>query len=219
MVMMGGGGGGWSTMRALREEEAVKAHKLTRGTVMRVMRFARPYRRDIVFFLLTVIVSAVIGVATPVLAGDVVNAITGGHQEADAQVVKLAVIIAILAIANAGLSLVQRWYSSRIGEGMIYHLRSEVYDHIQQMPLQFFTRTQTGALVSRLNNDVMGAQRAFTSTLSGVVSNIIQLTLTAGVMLSLNWQVTALSLVLLPVFVLPARRVGRRLAAITKESY
>jgi ATP-binding cassette, subfamily B, bacterial len=219
MVMMGGGGGGWSTMRALREEETVKAHKLTRGTFKRVMRFAKPYRRDIVFFLITVVVSAVIGVATPVLAGDVVNAITGGRAEAAGRVVNLAVIIGVLALANAGLSLVQRWYSARIGEGMIYHLRSEVYDHIQRMPLQFFTRTQTGALVSRLNNDVMGAQRAFTSTLSGVVSNIIQLTLTAGVMLSLNWQVTALSLVMLPAFVLPARRIGRRLAAITRESY
>jgi ATP-binding cassette, subfamily B, bacterial len=218
MVMMGGGGG-WSTMRALREEETVKRHKLTRGTFKRVMRFARPYRRDIAFFLLTIIVSAVIGVATPVLAGDVINVITGGKADAGGQVIKLAVIIAVLAVANAGLSLVQRWFSSKIGEGIIYHLRSEVYDHVQRMPLQFFTRTQTGALVSRLNNDVMGAQRAFTSTLSGVVSNAIQLALTAGVMLSLNWQITALSLVLLPVFVLPARRVGRRLAAITKESY
>jgi ATP-binding cassette, subfamily B, bacterial len=218
MVMMGGGGG-WSTMRALREEETVKQHKLTRGTFKRVMRFARPYRRDIAFFLFTIIVSAVIGVATPVLAGDVINVITGGKADAGGQVIKLAVIIAVLAVANAGLSLVQRWFSSKIGEGIIYHLRSEVYDHVQRMPLQFFTRTQTGALVSRLNNDVMGAQRAFTSTLSGVVSNAIQLVLTAGVMLSLNWQITALSLVLLPVFVLPARRVGRRLAAITKESY
>jgi ATP-binding cassette, subfamily B, bacterial len=218
MVMMGGGGG-WSMMRALREEETVKQHKLTRGTFKRVMRFARPYRRDIAFFLLTIIVSAVIGVATPVLAGDVINVITGGKADAGGQVIKLAVIIAVLAVANAGLSLVQRWFSSKIGEGIIYHLRSEVYDHVQRMPLQFFTRTQTGALVSRLNNDVMGAQRAFTSTLSGVVSNAIQLALTAGVMLSLNWQITALSLVLLPVFVLPARRVGRRLAAITKESY
>jgi ATP-binding cassette, subfamily B, bacterial len=218
MVMMGGGGG-WSTMRALREEETVKQHKLTRGTFRRVMRFARPYRRDIAFFLLTIIVSAVIGVATPVLAGDVINVITGGKAGAGGQVIKLAVIIAVLAVANAGLSLVQRWFSSKIGEGIIYHLRSEVYDHVQRMPLQFFTRTQTGALVSRLNNDVLGAQRAFTSTLSGVVSNAIQLALTAGVMLSLNWQITALSLVLLPVFVLPARRVGRRLAAITKESY
>ncbi|NUO57946.1 MAG: ABC transporter ATP-binding protein [Hamadaea sp.] len=219
MSMMGGGGGGWGMMRALREEDAVKQHKLTSGTFKRVMRFARPYRRDIAIFLVTVVVSAAIGVATPVLAGDVVNAITSGKPSAGGTVIRLALIIAGLAIVGAGLSLAQRWYSARIGEGIIYRLRSEVYDHVQRMPLQFFTRTQTGALVSRLNNDVLGAQRAFTSTLSGVVSNVIQLALTAGVMLSLNWQITALSLVLLPVFILPARRVGRRLAAITKESY
>jgi ATP-binding cassette subfamily B protein len=217
--MGGGGASGWAMMRGLRDEDAVKQHKLTRGTFRRVMRFARPYRRDIIFFLITIVVAAIIGVATPVLAGSVINAINSGDPSAGGTVIKLAIIIGGLAIANAGLSLVQRWYSSRIGEGIIYHLRSAVYDHVQRMPLQFFTRTQTGALVSRLNNDVMGAQRAFTSTLSGVVSNAIQLVLTAGVMLTLNWQITALSLVLLPVFVLPARRVGRRLAAITKESY
>jgi ATP-binding cassette subfamily B protein len=120
---------------------------------------------------------------------------------------------------DALLSLAQRWYSARIGEGSIYRLRTQVYDHVQRMPLQFFTRTQTGALVSRLNNDVVGAQQAFTSTLSGIVSNIIQLVLTAAVMFSLSWPITLLSLAMLPLFVLPARRVGRRLAAITKEMY
>jgi ATP-binding cassette, subfamily B, bacterial len=133
--------------------------------------------------------------------------------------VKLAALIAALAIADSGLSLVNRWYSARIGEGIILDLRTRVYDHVQRMPLQFFTRTQTGALVSRLNNDVLGAQQAFTSTLSGVVSNVIQLVLTAAVMFTLSWQVTLLSLVLLPVFILPARRIGRRLAEITRESY
>ena len=120
---------------------------------------------------------------------------------------------------DAGFSLAQRWYSARIGEGLILDLRTRVFDHVQRMPLAFFTRTQTGALISRLNNDVIGAQQAFTSTLSGVVSNVIALVLTAGVMFSLSWQITALSLVLLPVFVLPARRIGRRLQAITRESY
>src|SRR4029079_9205832 len=124
----------------------------------------------------------------------------------------LALMIAGLAIIDAFLSLAQRWYSARIGEGIILTLRTRVYDHVLRMPLQFFTRTQTGALVSRLNNDVLGAQQAFTSTLSGVVSNAIQLVLTAAVMFTLSWQVTALSLVLLPLFILPARRVGRRLA-------
>jgi ATP-binding cassette, subfamily B, bacterial len=134
-------------------------------------------------------------------------------------VVRLALFIAGLAVIDALLSLAQRWYSARIGEGIILDLRTRVYDHVQRMPLQFFTRTQTGALVSRLNNDVLGAQRAFTSTLSGVVSNVIQLVLTAAVMFTLSWQITALSLALLPLFIVPARRVGRRLAEITRESY
>ena len=132
---------------------------------------------------------------------------------------RLALIIAALAVADALLSFVQRWYSARIGEGIIYDLRTRVFDHVQRMPLQFFTRTQTGALVSRLNNDVIGAQQAFTSTLSGVVSNVIQLVLTAGGMFTLSWQLTLLALVLLPLFIIPARRVGRRLAEITRQSY
>jgi ATP-binding cassette subfamily B protein len=150
------------------------------------------------------VLDAGIGVATPVLAGHVVNAITGGGSEAAELVVRLALMIAGLAVVDAFLSLAQRWYSARIGEGIILDLRTKVYDHVQRMPLQFFTRTQTGALVSRLNNDVMGAQRAFTSTLSGVVSNVIQLVLTAAVMFSLSWQITVLSLLMLPLFIIPA---------------
>ena len=157
------------------------------------------------------VASAVVGVATPVLAGRVVNVITGPAGTAG-QVVRIALVIAGLAVLDALLSLVQRWYSARIGEGLIFDLRTQVFDHVQRMPLPFFTRTQTGALVSRLNNDVIGAQQAFTSTLSGVVSNVIGLVLTAGVMFTLSWQITALSLVLLPVFILPARRVGREAA-------
>src|SRR5439155_1807126 len=165
-----------------------------------ILAFARPYRVDIVVFLVAVVIDAAIGVATPVLAGRVVNVIGHGGSGAGVAVVRTAVLIAALAIADALLSLVNRWYSARIGEGIILNLRTKVYDHVQRMPLQFFTRTQTGALVSRLNNDVMGAQRAFTSTLSGVVSNVIQLALTAAVMFTLSWQITALSLVLLPLF-------------------
>jgi ATP-binding cassette, subfamily B, bacterial len=208
-----------SMLRSMGREEKIKNHKLSAGTARRVLAFARPFRRDIVVFLIAVVVDAAIGVATPVLAGRVINTITRGGPGAGAAVIRIAGLIAGLAIADALLSLAQRWYSSRIGEGSIYRLRTQVYDHVQRMPLQFFTRTQTGALVSRLNNDVIGAQQAFTSTLSGVVSNVIQLALTAGVMFSLSWQITALSLVMLPLFVLPARRVGRRLATITRESY
>ncbi|WP_308441033.1 ABC transporter ATP-binding protein [Planosporangium mesophilum] len=214
-----GGMGGWETLRAMRREGDLAGRKIGRETARRVMAFARPYRRDIVVFLLSVVVAAGIGVATPLLAGRVVNEITGGGPGAASAVIRTALFIGGLAVADALLSLVQRWYSARIGEGIILDLRTRVYDHVQRMPLQFFTRTQTGALVSRLNNDVLGAQRAFTSTLSGVVSNVIQLALTAAVMFTLSWQVTALSLVLLPVFVLPARRIGRRLADITRESY
>ncbi|MFC0530698.1 ABC transporter ATP-binding protein [Phytohabitans kaempferiae] len=214
-----GGIGGWETLRAMRARDKVAGHRLARGTARRIVAFARPYRSDIVVFLITVVISAGIGVATPVLAGDVINAITGGGADAGGTVVRLAIFIAGLAVVDALLSLAQRWYSARIGEGIILDLRTRVYDHVQRMPLQFFTRTQTGALVSRLNNDVMGAQRAFTSTLSGVVSNVIQLVLTAAVMFTLSWQITALSLVMLPLFIIPARRVGKRLAEITKESY
>lgn len=219
MSRMGGHGAGFGTLQSMRRENEVKNHKLNRGTARRVFEFARPFRRDIIVFLIAVVIDAVIGVATPVLAGNVINTINRGGTDAGRDVIRLAVFIATLAVIDALLSLVQRWYSARIGEGSIFRLRTRVYDHVQRMPLQFFTRTQTGALVSRLNNDVVGAQQAFTSTLSGIVSNVIQLVLTAGVMFTLSWQITALSLVMLPIFVLPARRVGRRLALITRESY
>ncbi|MEV6849792.1 ABC transporter ATP-binding protein [Actinoplanes sp. NPDC051411] len=209
----------WSMLRSIQTSDRVKQHQLSRGTTRRILRFAAPYRRDIVVFLVTVVFDAGIGVATPLLAGHVVNAITGGGHGAAALVIKLAIAIALLAVVDAFLSLAQRWYSARIGEGIILNLRTRVYDHVQRMPLQFFTRTQTGALISRLNNDVVGAQRAFTSTLSGVVSNVIQLVLTAAVMFSLSWPITVLSLALLPLFIIPARRVGKRLADITRESY
>ncbi len=211
--------GGWGMLRSMRREEEIRNHRIGRETAKRVLAFAAPYKRDIAIFLLAVVIDAVIGVATPVLAGSAVNTITAHRPGAGAAVIRIAVLIAGLALADAMISLVNRWYSARIGEGVILSLRTRVYDHVQRMPLQFFTRTQTGALVSRLNNDVLGAQQAFTSTLSGVVSNVIQLVLTAAVMFTLSWQVTVLSLVLLPIFILPARRIGRRLAEITRESY
>ena len=212
-----GGHNPWQLMSSYRQDRSVAQQQLAPGTARRIAGFAAPYRRHLVVFLLTVTASAVIGVATPVLAGRVVNVITSSGSAGT--VVRIALVIAGLAVLDAALSLVQRWYSARIGEGLIFDLRTQVFDHVQRMPLAFFTRTQTGALISRLNNDVVGAQQAFTSTLSGVVSNVIGLVLTAAVMFSLSWQITALSLVLLPVFVLPARRVGARLQAITRESY
>jgi ATP-binding cassette subfamily B protein len=207
-------------MRSMRRGQTVEKRKIGPQTARRILAFARPYRAEITVFLVVIVLSAVIGVITPVLAGKVVNTITPPQLPSDGRtVVRIALIIAALAVLSAFLSLAERWYSARIGEGLIYDLRTRVYNHVQQQPVQFFTRAQTGALVSRLNNDVLGAQRAFTSTLSGVVSNIIRLVLTAGVMLSLSWQITLISLTLLPLFILPARRVGNRLAAITRESY
>ncbi|ATE56214.1 ABC transporter ATP-binding protein [Actinosynnema pretiosum] len=187
-----------------------------RGTFRRVLAFARPHRAKLVVFLLLTVVSAVLAVSTPVLAGRVVDAIVG-HGDVST-VVWLAVVIAGIAVLDACLGLVERWQSSRIGEGLIHDLRRAVFEHVQRMPVAFFTRTRTGALVSRLNNDVIGAQRAFTSTLSGVVTNVIQLGLSLGVMITLSWQVTALALVLLPLFVLPARRMGARMADLQREA-
>lgn len=218
MSMPGGSYGPWSVLRSYRSDRSVTGKKLAPGTARRIGAFALPYRRELAIFLLTVVASAVIGVATPVLAGRVVNVIAG-PDGSTGTVVRIALLVAGLAVVDALLSLAQRWYSARIGEGLILNLRTQVFDHVQRMPLAFFTRTQTGALVSRLNNDVVGAQQAFTTTLSGVVSNVIGLVLTAAVMFSLSWQITALSLVLLPVFILPARRVGARLQEITRESY
>ncbi|MDQ2838655.1 MAG: ABC transporter transmembrane domain-containing protein, partial [Actinomycetota bacterium] len=199
-------GGNWTVMRSMRRDPTLSKRPLRPGTARRVLAFAMPYRLALLLFLAVIVLDALIGVATPVLAGRVINEITG-HGTLHT-VVQIALIIAGLAVIDAGLSLAQRWYSARIGEGLIYDLRTAVFDHVQRMPLAFFTRTQTGALVSRLNSDVLGAQQAFTSTLSGLVSNVVSLAFTATVMFTLSWQITALALVLLPVFVLPARRIG-----------
>ena len=203
-------------MRSMRQGPPAN-QTLRPGIARRVLAFARPYRRLLLLFLVMVVADALIGVATPVLAGRVVNQITGAGRVHT--VVTIALVIALLAVVDAGLSLAQRWYSARIGEGLIYDLRTAVFDHVQTMPLAFFTRTQTGALVSRLNSDVLGAQQAFTSTLSGLVSNLVSLVFTATVMFTLSWQITALALVMLPVFVIPARRIGTQLQTITREAY
>ncbi|MFF1834013.1 ABC transporter ATP-binding protein [Streptomyces sp. NPDC058231] len=187
-----------------------------RNTLRRIAAFARPHRRRVALFLLLSVATALLAVATPVLAGHVVNAIVTGGEPGT--VTRLAVLIAVIAVAEAGLGLVGRWLSANLGEGLILDLRTTVFDHVQRMPIAFFTRTRTGALVSRLNNDVIGAQRAFSNTLSGVVSNVVTLLLTLGVMLSISWQITALALVLLPVFVLPARRMGTRMARLQREA-
>ncbi|MFJ2554219.1 MULTISPECIES: ABC transporter ATP-binding protein [unclassified Streptomyces] len=187
-----------------------------RATLRRIAEFARPHRRGIIQFVLLGVATALLAVATPVLAGRVVDAIVSGGDEG--LVVRLALLIALIALAEAGLGLLGRRLSATLGEGLILDLRIAVFDHVQRMPVAFFTRTRTGALVSRLNNDVIGAQRAFSNTLSGVVSNVVTLLLTLAVMLTLSWSVTLLALVLLPVFVVPARRMGTRMARLQREA-
>jgi ABC-type multidrug transport system fused ATPase/permease subunit len=187
-----------------------------RTLLRRIWSFAGRHHRRLRGFVTLSVLSALLGVATPVLAGKVVDQIVKGG--ASAVVVVLAVVIALVALAEAAVSLGTRWLSSNIGEGLILDLRTAVFDHVQRMPVAFFTRTRTGALVSRLGNDVMGAQRAFSDTLSGVVSNIVTLTLTLAVMLSISWQITLLSLVLVPLFIMPARRIGATMARLSREA-
>ena len=206
----------WALMRSATQSESLKGSRISRETVGRVVRFARPHSRMLLGFLLTSVVVAVLGVITPVLAGRVVNAITGSGSVD--LVVRLALLIALIAVLDAGFGILNRWLSSTIGEGLILDLRTAVYDHVQTLPVAFFTRTRTGALISRLNNDVLGAQRAFSNTLSGVVSNLVSLILTVGVMVSISWQVTLLSVLLLPIFLIPARLMGGRLARLQREA-
>ncbi|WP_426998348.1 ABC transporter ATP-binding protein [Pseudarthrobacter sp. N5] len=188
----------------------------SKALLKRVFGFARPHRGKLVSFVLLSIAMAVLAVATPVLAGQVVDAIIAGVGTD--VVIRLAFLIAAVAVAEAGLGLVTRWLSSTIGEGVIVDLRTRVFDHVQKMPIAFFTRTRTGALVSRLNNDVIGAQSAFAGTLSGVVSNVVALALTLVVMLGKSWLVTVLAMILLPIFLIPARRMGSKLADLRREA-
>lgn len=187
-----------------------------RRLLSRIWRFAARHHRRLGWFVAISVVSALLTVTTPVLAGRVVDVITQGGPAST--VMLLAGTIAAIAVAEAAVALLTRWLSSNIGEGLILDLRTAVFDHVQRMPVAFFTRTRTGALVSRLGNDVIGAQRAFSDTLSGIVANLVTLTLTLVVMLSISWQITLLSLALLPLFVLPARRIGTRMAGLSREA-
>ncbi|GAA2101387.1 ABC transporter ATP-binding protein [Microlunatus panaciterrae] len=209
MSMMGGG-----VMRRMAHDAEIKNHRLTKGLVSRILRFAKPYRPLILVFLVMVIIAAGLAVAPPLLFKQIIDeGVLKGNRSL---VITLAVTVALLALLEAGLGLVQRWCSARIGEGLIYDLRTRVFDHVLQMPVAFFTRTQTGKLVSRLNSDVIGAQQAFTSTLSTVVSNLISLVLVLVAMLVLSWKLTIAALILLPIFLIPARMFGRKLAELTR---
>jgi ATP-binding cassette, subfamily B, bacterial len=209
--------GGWGLLRSLRSEEATRQHQLTPGIVRRITGFARPYRAPLAVFLVLIVIEAIAGAVNPLIYRAIIdNGILGHNVNL---VAVLAGAVAGLAIFDAILGLAQRWLSARVGEGLIFDMRTKVFAHINEMPISFFTRTQTGALISRLNNDVMGAQQAFTDTFSSVVGNVIGVSITLVAMFFLSWQITLLSLILLPVFLLPARWVGRRLAGITRESY
>ena len=203
--------------RSFAADRAVVDHRLAPGTLRRIAAFARPYRGWIAVFLVLVVLEALAGAATPLVYKAIID--KGIVEDRSGLVVALAGVVALLAVVSAAIGLAQRWYSSRIGEGLIFDLRTQVFDHIQRMPIGFFSRAQTGALVTRVNSDVQGAQQAFTSTLSNVVGNLVGVVATVAAMAVLSWQITLLSLTLLPLFVFPARWVGRRLADITRERY
>ena len=201
----------------MSSDQSVKHQKLKAGTLKRIFSFALPYRKFLSIFIFTVIIDAILVVATPLLLRSLVDeGVIPGRPDV---VTRYALIVAALAIADAGFSMLGRWFSSRIGEGLIYDLRSQVFEHVQKQSIAFFTRTQTGSLISRINSDVIGAQQAFTSTLSGIVSNSLTLLLVVIAMLTLSWQITLVSLVLLPVFIIPTKWIGRKLANYTRQSF
>ena len=198
-------------------DPSVKNQKLKPGTVKRIISFAQPYKLHISIFLITVVIEALLIVTSPLLLRQLID--KGVIPKNGELVTKLALAVAFIAIFDALMSIVGRWFSARIGEGLIYDLRSQVFEHVQRQSVAFFTRTQTGALISRINSDVIGAQQAFTATLSGVVSNSVSLILVTGTMLILSWQITIVSLLLLPLFLIPTKWVGKKLQSLTRESF
>src|SRR5437764_2953802 len=214
--MYGGGHGAWTMMRGFTRDPSITKQRIKPGTVRRIGTYARRYRWSLAAFLLVTILDAVVTVSYPLLLRVIID--DGILKHDTAVVAAVAGVVAAIALFDAFLGFAQRWYSSRIGEGLIYDLRTEVFGHVQRQPIAFFTRTQTGSLVSRLNSDVIGAQQALTSVLSSVVSGLIQLILVLITMFYLSWLVTAIALAMLPLFVLPAKLIGRRLQRLTRES-
>jgi ATP-binding cassette subfamily B protein len=198
-------------------DPSVKNQKLKPGTVKRIASYAKPYKTYITVFLITVVIEAFLIVTSPLLLRELID--KGVIPKDGALVTKLALAVAFIAIFDSLISIVGRWFSARIGEGLIYDLRSEVFEHVQKQSVAFFTRTQTGALISRINSDVIGAQQAFTATLSGVLSNSVSLVLVVGTMLILSWQITIVSLLLLPLFLVPTKWVGKKLQSLTRQSF
>ena len=202
-------------MRRMSQDPDIAQHQLSPGVVWRILRFAKPYRHLIIVFVVLVVILAALAVAPPLLFKEIIDqGVLQGNQRV---VIILSLALAGLAVLQAVLGLVQRWFSSTIGEGLIFDLRTQVFDHVMQMPVAFFTRTQTGKLVSRLNSDVIGAQQAFTSTLSTVLTNLISLVLVLAAMIILSWQLTLAALIMLPIFLVPAKIVGRKLADLTRQ--
>ncbi|HLY14630.1 MAG TPA: ABC transporter ATP-binding protein, partial [Candidatus Limnocylindrales bacterium] len=212
-----GGAGSASLMRSFRRDDSIRSYKLSPGIFRRIVAFARPYRQKLAVFLVLIVIDALLGAANPLLYRAIID--DGILPRDSGFIVEVGIVLVILAIADAGLSLWQRWISARIGEGLIFQMRTQVFAHFQEMPISFFTRTQTGALVSRLNSDVTDAQQAFTDTFSSVIGNAIGVVITLIAMVFLSWQITLVGLALLPIIILPARFVGRRIQAITLESY
>jgi ATP-binding cassette subfamily B protein len=210
------GRGGMVMIKGMRMDPSITKQKLKPGTLKRIVGYARPYRWLLAAFLAATCVDAVITVVNPLLLRDVID--HGILARNDRVVVTIAIAVAVVALFDAVLGFAIRWFSARIGEGLIYDLRTQVFDHVQRQPIAFFTRAQTGSLVSRLDGDVVGAQQAITSTLSGVLSNLLSLVVILVTLFYLSWVVSLIALVLIPVFVLPARLVGRRLQRLTRES-
>ena len=208
---------GWMALRTLSSDQSVKNAKLKPGTLKRIFAYAIPYKSVFALFLICLIADAVLTVATPLLLRELID--NGVIPKDRSVVTTMAVAVALLAIASALVNIVVRWISAKIGEGLIYDLRSQVFRHVQEQSIAFFTRTQTGALISRINSDVIGAQRAFTSTFSGIISNVLTLVLVVGTMLALSWQITIASLLLLPIFLAPTKWIGTRLQGYTRDSF
>jgi ATP-binding cassette subfamily B protein len=198
-------------------DPSVKSQKLKPGTIKRIASYGAPYKKQIALFLVTVVIEAALVISGPLLLRELID--KGVVPKDPGLVTKLALLVGLLAVVDALFNIIGRWFSARIGEGLIYDLRSEVFAHVQRQSIAFFTRTQTGALISRINSDVMGAQQAFTGTLSGVVSNVVSLVLVVTAMLILSWQITIVSLLLLPLFLLPTKWVGKRIQALTREAF
>lgn len=207
----------WMTHRSMTADQSVKDQKLRPGTIRRIARYAIPYKGWLIAYLITVVIDAVLVIATPLLIKRLIDdGVVPGNSSL---VTWLALSVAVIALLDALFNMIGRWYSARIGEGLIFDLRTEVFTHVQRQSIAFFTRTQTGALISRINQDVIGAQQAFTATLSGLVSNLLSLILVMITMLILSWQITLISLVLLPLFLAPTKWVGKKLQRLTKDSF